>query len=284
MLTRILTAAVALAILIPVMVFGGVWGACALFTLICAFSTYEMLGCCGLKKHLAFSIPFIFFSAVIPVAQTLTRAFDASSIPAKIGGVALALSYTVSMLWVIFVAVIRYNKIESDRLFMFYGLFIYITFGFSAFLRLRFIENAAYAANLGLKIVSYVLIVSWATDAFAYFSGMAFGKRKLCPAISPKKTVAGAIGGTLLGAAAGAVFILIACGFSSVSVCLAAFAPLLSVVCQFGDLGASVIKRKFGVKDYGWIFPGHGGVLDRFDSVLPASLIVFAVMAVFFAL
>jgi phosphatidate cytidylyltransferase len=114
-----------------------------------------------------------------------------------------------------------------------------------------------------------VFAVSWCTDTFAYFGGMFFGKRKLCPDISPKKTVAGAISGTLFGTLAGVAVFWIAHG----SPLMGLIALPLSIVSQFGDLSASIIKRYFGVKDYGKLFPGHGGMVDRFDSIIPTSIV-----------
>ncbi|NCB41779.1 MAG: phosphatidate cytidylyltransferase [Clostridia bacterium] len=118
----------------------------------------------------------------------------------------------------------------------------------------------------GSNLVWLTLLTSFGTDICAYFSGMLLGKRKLCVALSPKKTVEGAIGGVV-----GSVLLSIL--FAQI------FAPELilhctvigvlgSVFAQFGDLVASAFKRKMGVKDYGNLIPGHGGILDRFDSIL----------------
>ena len=128
----------------------------------------------------------------------------------------------------------------------------------------------------GKFLVVMVLVVAFATDIFAYFSGMLFGNKKLCPNISPKKTVAGAVGGTAFGTAAGVLVFWLA----DKNPLLGLIALPLSVVSQFGDLAASVIKRRFGVKDYGKIFPGHGGVLDRFDSIIPVSVITLAFLVI----
>jgi phosphatidate cytidylyltransferase len=128
----------------------------------------------------------------------------------------------------------------------------------------------------------FIFIGAWVTDTFAYFTGMLFGKHKLIPAVSPKKTVEGAIGGTVFCIAFFVGFGAIVNHFtdSQINLVLIAFAGLLSaLVSMIGDLSMSVIKRTYGIKDYGTIFPGHGGVLDRFDSILAVAV----VMAIFLA-
>lgn len=259
MLTRILTAVVALVLLIPLLVWGGVWGACALFAFISGFSVYEMLGCCGLKKNYLISVPSIIISAAcafIPVFGAL------EAVAMVLLGVP-----TLIVCFLIY-AVLAHKKVDVERMLMFFVLAVYITAGFTALSVLRM--------WLGLWAVALVLCIAWCTDTFAYFTGMFFGKRKLCPEISPKKTVAGAVGGTLFGTLAGILVFW-----------LAKDAPLyglmalpLSIISQFGDLAASIIKRRFGVKDYGKIFPGHGGVLDRFDSIIPVSVMTVVILIV----
>jgi phosphatidate cytidylyltransferase len=252
MLTRILTAVVALLLLVPLLIWGGTVGACALFALISGFCVFEMLSCCGLLKKWAISIPAIILSALTVLMPVISNLLDA-----------IADYYFILPLVIVFsliVAVVMHEKLDVERLLMFITLAIYITAGFSALSAMRIV--------CGLWAVAFVLSVSWATDTFAYFSGYLFGKRKLCPNISPKKTVEGAIGGTLFGTLAGVLVCYIANG----EIWFGFLALPLSVISQFGDLAASVIKRRFGVKDYGKIFPGHGGVLDRFDSIIPVSV------------
>lgn len=125
----------------------------------------------------------------------------------------------------------------------------------------------------GSILIWLALLTSFGTDTSAYFSGMLWGKRKLSPSLSPKKTVEGAIGGII----------------GSMLLCLLFarfFAPELmlhcsiigltgSVAAQFGDLVASAFKRKMGIKDYGSLIPGHGGILDRFDSILFTTPVVY---------
>jgi len=120
-----------------------------------------------------------------------------------------------------------------------------------------------------------VFIGAWVTDTFAYFTGMLLGKHKLIPDVSPKKTVEGSIGGTLFCAVAFVVFGVITntwFGTDANFLLLAIGGVFIAVIAQIGDLIMSVIKRHYGIKDYGKIFPGHGGMLDRFDSVLIVSL------------
>jgi phosphatidate cytidylyltransferase len=162
-----------------------------------------------------------------------------------------------------------HKTINVERVLMFYALAVYITAGF-----LAISELSSLRPIFGLWSVALVLAIAWCTDTFAYFSGMLFGKKKLCPEISPKKTVAGAIGGTIFGTLAGVVVFWIAKGTPVWGL----IALPVSIVSQLGDLAASVIKRRFGVKDYGKIFPGHGGVLDRFDSVIPSSIVTAIIL------
>lgn len=130
-------------------------------------------------------------------------------------------------------------------------------------------------------MVWLVLISAFATDIMAYFSGYFFGKHKLCPSISPKKTVEGSIGG-ILGSVSG-------CGLFGYFVLPQLFLHCLfigalgGVISQLGDLTASIFKRKMGIKDYGHLIPGHGGILDRFDSVLFTAPLVYYYMTIVLA-
>lgn len=139
-----------------------------------------------------------------------------------------------------------------------------IPYFLSSFVRLNGME-------LGKYLILIPLVAAFTSDAFALFAGMAFGKHKLAPELSPKKTVEGAVGG-LAGAVCCCVIygVVMQYGFGlRVNyLFLAIYGVLGSVVSQMGDLSFSYIKRQYGLKDFGNIFPGHGGVLDRFDSVI----------------
>ncbi len=125
----------------------------------------------------------------------------------------------------------------------------------------------------GSVLIWLALLTSFGTDTSAYFSGMLFGKKKLCPALSPKKTVEGAIGGVI-----GSTLLCLL--FAKIFVpdliwhCMI-IGILGSVFAQMGDLVASAFKRRMGIKDYGTLIPGHGGILDRFDSILFTTPMVY---------
>jgi len=127
-------------------------------------------------------------------------------------------------------------------------------------------------------MVWLIFLTAFGTDIMAYFTGYAFGKHKLCPNISPKKTIEGAIGGTL-----GSVILCGLFGYFfayEVLIHCLIIGALGGVVSQLGDLTASIFKRKMGIKDYGNLIPGHGGILDRFDSVLFTAPLVYYYVAI----
>ncbi|MCL2576405.1 MAG: phosphatidate cytidylyltransferase [Defluviitaleaceae bacterium] len=133
----------------------------------------------------------------------------------------------------------------------------------------------------GLWYTWFIFIAAWGCDTGAYFCGKAFGKRKLVPKLSPNKTISGAVGGTITAAVLCAVFAafiiptfmpVVACGGGITTnpniILFALYGAIAAILAQAGDLTASAIKRRTGIKDFGGIIPGHGGVLDRFDSIL----------------
>ena len=141
---------------------------------------------------------------------------------------------------------------------------IAIGYSFSAFLRME-------AAGIHRAYLLLPFILSFACDTFAYFAGCAFGKHKLAPKVSPKKTIEGSIGGMAGNVVCGLIFAFVMDRWFGGSIgygAMALLALLCSIVAQVGDLSFSLIKRAFGITDYGHLFLEHGGVLDRFDSVL----------------
>lgn len=182
------------------------------------------------------------------------------------------------MLWffvVVVMSLLYLFKIEerqlTDATVTITGVFYVIFFSFHVTL----VEQIPEYGTL----VWLIFLTAFGTDIMAYFTGYLFGKHKLCPKISPKKTIEGSIGGIL-----GSVIL---CGLFGYFVeprlllhCLI-IGVLGGIISQFGDLTASIFKRKMGIKDYGNLIPGHGGILDRFDSVLfTAPMIYYYIMII----
>ena len=155
---------------------------------------------------------------------------------------------------------------------------IFLSYAFSAFLRLE-------ASGLPRAYLLLPFILSFACDTFAFFAGLTLGKHKLAPKVSPKKTIEGSVGGLAGNVACGLLFVWVMDRFSGGSFIGYGHMVLLALACgvaaQIGDLSFSLIKREFGIKDYGHLFLAHGGVLDRFDSVLfvaPVIEIIFSLL------
>lgn len=162
---------------------------------------------------------------------------------------------------------------------------VLVPYGFAMFGALRDYYN--YRSPVGVYLIFYGLICALGTDTGAQLGGMALGKHKLCPNISPKKTVEGAVCGVITGVFLNVIAFLLYNRFAhstldrSFVITLMVCAPFVGVFSMLGDLTASVLKRNFDVKDFGKIFPGHGGVMDRFDSSLFTVPLTFVIVSVF---
>ncbi|MCY6372508.1 phosphatidate cytidylyltransferase [Clostridium ganghwense] len=182
---------------------------------------------------------------------------------------ALFLSIFITILLMLCIPIIneKYNFIDiSITLFGFF----YVTIFFSFIVLVNQKEYGQY-------LIWIIFISSWLCDTSAYYVGKYFGKNKLCPKVSPKKTIEGSIGG-LIGSTIGCGIYGLVIMKQGVEIPLYNFCLIgvfCGVFCQFGDLVASSIKRYVGVKDFSNLIPGHGGILDRFDSILFASTVVY---------
>lgn len=256
MIKRIITAVVALALFFPVLWFSHTVAFPIVLALLSCIAVWELFGCTGTRRSYTLFGVSLLLAAGVPFAARYLPAL----LPACAGLLLCA---------VLVAEVLDYEKIESKTLGVTFAQAAAAIFGIGLIVLVRDREPTRYLL---------IFVAAWVTDTFAYFSGMLFGKRKLCPHISPKKTVAGAIGG-VLGCIAGFVVFGVICncalGQDHQLWLLALIAIPLSIAGQFGDLAASVVKRNFEVKDYGNLFPGHGGVLDRFDSIILITLVAF---------
>ena len=172
-------------------------------------------------------------------------------------------SFAVVVASLLYLFDIEHRKLE-DAMATITGIFYVVFFSFHVTL----VEQTQYGLMVWL-----IVITAFGTDIMAYFSGYLLGKHKLCPHISPKKTIEGSVGGVIGSVVLSGLFgyffmddVLVHCMIIGV---------LGGIISQFGDLTASVFKRKMGIKDYGNLIPGHGGILDRFDSVLFTGPMVY---------
>ncbi len=271
MKTRIITAVVAIAILLPVLIFSGSFLLPLALALCSVIAVFEMSSCIGIKKDLLLTLPTYLAAAVLPFCIR----YSFSILELRQWSMALL---CVFVLYCFAVLTFSKGKYKLGDVAIWFFVSIYILLGFNSILVLRDYKF------VGKYVYLLVFIGAWVTDTFAYFCGMMFGKHKLIPEVSPKKTVEGSVGGMIF-----CILSFLLYGFivqfivsASVNYGLLAIAGLfISVISQLGDLCMSVIKRTYGVKDYGKLFPGHGGILDRFDSILAVSVIL-AVFCSFF--
>ena len=179
----------------------------------------------------------------------------------KYGMMAVILSLVLLM----FVYVFTYPKYQAEQVMSaFFGL-VYVAVMLSFILLTRNLEN-------GHLLVWLIFFCSWGCDTCAYCVGMLIGKHKMAPVLSPKKSVEGAVGGVAGAALLGALYAWATHGALAEYAVICAVGALISMV---GDLAASAIKRNRGIKDYGKLIPGHGGILDRFDSVIFTAPVIY---------
>ncbi len=226
--------------------------AIAIISVLCV---HELVKVSGLTHHWALHIPSLVVAALIPFSGLIYQ-----------GNLVLYSLYSLVM----FLALIVYhNTISFKELAIIYSMSVMIPSALQTIVQTR-----SLSAEHGMFYAMVAVLAAWIPDMGAYFVGVLFGKHKLCPEISPKKTVEGLVGGIIFSMIA---MVLIGMLFSYIFydgakqvdfivLCLVGLGGALTSV--VGDLSFSLIKRSCGVKDFGQIIPGHGGILDRFDSVI----------------
>ena len=220
------------------------------------------------KRRLGVIIPTYVLSALVPFCSWFFKNDEKKYLNV------IAIVVFLFLLYMISYAVIKKGEVKFSAIAVHFTAFTYVTVGYASMPMMRHIEN-------GLLYVIIIFVSSCICDIAAYFVGRAIGKHKLIPAISPKKTVEGAIGGTLFSVVCVVgygVIVHFAAGVSVRYLWLAFMAFVLALASQFGDLIASLMKREYGIKDFGKCFPGHGGVMDRTDSTIAVAPVLLAMI------
>ncbi len=269
MLKRTLTGILLVVVLVPLLVLGD-WCFALLASFIAYMANYELLNMFSKKEAVLKPLRF-----TLPLWSAITVSFSffdsTMTLPCVVMGIILFL-----------IACVINKNISFDVSMKL--IFSYIYGGCLPGIIL-------YLRSINLWIVVLVLVTVMLTDVGGYIFGYLFGKHKLCPTISPKKTIEGAVLGTIFGMVCGFVLyfvvtkvfnimvfeVLTNLGLALEILSIIGITLVLSIVGQLGDLVASKVKRANDTKDFGNIFPGHGGVLDRFDSTLIASSVMYVI-------
>lgn len=277
---RVISGIVIALILVPTLHFGGyvLWAVSLSLSLI---AYRELMRACHLAGHLKNETP----------SEERRNLFGCFSLPELIGYISIAAYYVVmkfveNRVWLllaiiialmIFMAVYVFSfpKYSAREMMMSFFCFLYGPILLTFVYMTRELEFGGLA-------VWYIFVCSWISDVGAYFVGVLFGKHKLAPVLSPKKSIEGAVGGVIFSALVGGLFAFIVIEprleISGITWIFVLIAAVGSVISQIGDLAASGIKRNEGIKDYGRLIPGHGGIVDRFDSVIFTAPIIYVLM------
>ena len=263
---RVLTAVVALAVLLPILWFSDKLPFVVLLSAASVGAVLEGGRCFGIKPSSAVVVPFYIFAAVLPFVFRFLPGYDF-----------LRIVFAALMLAVLFVfsaVTLGGSKVSFVKASSLCSFLIYILAGLNAILIVR--DNASYRGEFMFMLI---FLGAWITDAGAQLTGIAFGKHKLIPQVSPNKTVEGAVGGAVCGVLGYAAYAAIVKFIYNVNVnwlALVLLGLVIAVVDQLGDLIASRVKREHGIKDFGSLFPGHGGVIDRIDSIVSNAIVILA--------
>lgn len=266
MKTRVIAGAVLVVVLLLLVLVAPKWLAAVVFGLLLAIAVYELLYMTGLVRHPR----LVAYSALMAAGISMWSYFDAIH------------AYLVLAVLVFFVLLFAemmadHIKVRFEMICMCVVAGLLIPYLLSALIRIL-------TPRIGKYLILIPFVVAYANDAGAYFFGMMFGKHKLSPVISPNKTIEGLLGGILCGTVGMLLYALIlqfGCDFRVNYLYAVIYGFFGSCMGVLGDLSFSVIKRQTGIKDYGNLIPGHGGVLDRFDSLVTVAPLIEVLLALF---
>ncbi len=262
---RVISAILIVAIFIPFLIIGELPFA-IFMSVLAALGRYELIKVRETKKKFPIPMKIISFLAVLFFTMLNYESIDFT----------LNINYQIMsvMIFLFLMPIVFINNNEKynfdDSLFLM-GAVLFIGLSFNLIIITR---------NYDISHIIYLLLITTITDTFALFTGRLIGKHKVSPKISPNKTIEGCVGGLLMGTFVASAFYItvINPNFSLVFIIL--ITALLSVIAQLGDLVFSAIKRYYDKKDFSDIIPGHGGILDRFDSLIFVTLAFIVIMAI----
>ena len=273
---RIITGIFLILILLPTVLFAQTPVLPIAIALGSVIAVFELSRCIGMQKAYPFVVPLYVLAASVPFLSRFmvygSLNVTAHHESAKHLGQYGAILMIVLLFYFFAVAVFSHSKYNLADVCVLFATAFYILAGFNSIIIMHDNEEG------GTILYLAIFLGAWGTDAFAYFCGRLFGrggKHKLIPDVSPKKTVEGAIGGIVLCIVTMILFGLVCNYFTPYNSNLLMFALgglLISIVSQIGDLLMSYVKRYYKIKDFGQLVPGHGGVLDRFDSIFAVAI------------
>ena len=267
MKARIIVAAIFLPLIFIMLFFLPSYVLTGVVSIVCAISAYELLRAIGGKENDRVRIYTTFAAALIPIGAY----FEVTAL--VFPAVLLVLMCFLFLEAILAFKTIRKISFSQILIALFAGALIPLML--SSLVSLKLMPE-------GRLLVLLPFISAFLTDAGAYFSGMAFGKRKAFPLVSPKKTVEGCIGGMVTGTAVILIygFVLFATTLHGIVFwALIIYGVAGAAITQLGDLSFSLIKREYNIKDYGRLLPGHGGMLDRFDSMVFTAPAMFLLVS-----
>lgn len=269
MKTRTITGVILVAILVPIFILGGLALNILLMALTLA-ATYELFKMYNTRSNLPISI-MIFELVLGGLLYFTIQGYYLGDSSLEYVFLLLILIVIIGAMLLVFVS--NFNANNYGEMFV---AILYPSLGFGAILALR---------SLGLYNIGFLFMITIMTDVFAYLVGVKFGKHRLAINISPKKSIEGSIGGTFFAIVLTMLYVYIfsitSIGDIELNIIISiSLIMFISIVGQIGDLVASKLKRNYGIKDYSNIFPGHGGVMDRFDSAIFAAMVLMLISKV----
>lgn len=234
-------------------------------TLLCVslIGMQELMNAMGVRKGAFELLEIVSYLGIIVYYLTLFFGWEEYSLLAVIAGLVL----------IMFVYVFTYPKYKAEQVMASFFSIVYVG------VMLSFVYQTRMFENNGAYLVWLIFLCSWGCDTCAYCVGVLIGKHKMAPVLSPKKSIEGAVGGVAGAMLLGVIYAAVTKGGLWEYALICGVGALISMV---GDLAASAVKRNREIKDYGKLIPGHGGILDRFDSVIFTAPVIYFLSTILF--